>query len=241
MQSSTYDTIRHFLRSLVSVTSNRIISSVSCDTVRYFVHSIQLYLFLLQLSLRFSVCNYFCLILRSFYHQPSFFFTLYYFSNGTKFQSLCLLITYYLGLISFCIRIPGKYLTVAMSFGACAELSRYFAGASIRTTSHKYSGSSQCTISRNFDRFVPLYRVVEEVGNRPIATYSSLKSMSRDRVVAGAASSNQGLTYKDAGVDIDAGSELVRRITKMAPGIGGFGGFFPLGMLSFSYLSFPRY
>ncbi|XP_077219131.1 phosphoribosylformylglycinamidine cyclo-ligase, chloroplast / phosphoribosyl-aminoimidazole synthetase / AIR synthase (PUR5) [Tasmannia lanceolata] len=39
----------------------------------------------------------------------------------------------------------------------------------------------------------------------------------------------KGLTYKDAGVDIDAGSELVRRIAKMAPGIGGFGGLFPLG------------
>lgn len=38
-----------------------------------------------------------------------------------------------------------------------------------------------------------------------------------------------GLTYKDAGVDIDAGSELVKRIAKMAPGIGGFGGLFPLG------------
>lgn len=42
--------------------------------------------------------------------------------------------------------------------------------------------------------------------------------------------SNGGLTYKDAGVDIDAGSELVRRIAKMAPGIGGFGGHFPLGL-----------
>ncbi|XP_062025507.1 phosphoribosylformylglycinamidine cyclo-ligase, chloroplastic/mitochondrial-like [Rosa rugosa] len=40
---------------------------------------------------------------------------------------------------------------------------------------------------------------------------------------------NGGFTYKDVGVDIDAGSELVRRIAKMAPGIGGFGGFFPLG------------
>lgn len=37
------------------------------------------------------------------------------------------------------------------------------------------------------------------------------------------------LTYKDAGVDIDAGSELLRRIAKMAPGIGGFGGLFPRG------------
>jgi len=42
-----------------------------------------------------------------------------------------------------------------------------------------------------------------------------------------------GLTYKDAGVDIDAGSELVRRIAKMAPGIGGFGGLYPLGMRMF--------
>ncbi|KAL6500626.1 Phosphoribosylformylglycinamidine cyclo-ligase, chloroplastic [Orobanche hederae] len=40
---------------------------------------------------------------------------------------------------------------------------------------------------------------------------------------------DESLTYKDAGVDIDAGSELVRRIAKMAPGIGGFGGLFPLG------------
>ncbi|KAK3014087.1 hypothetical protein RJ639_009492 [Escallonia herrerae] len=34
------------------------------------------------------------------------------------------------------------------------------------------------------------------------------------------------LTYKDAGVDIDAGSELVRRIAKMAPGIGAKEGYF---------------
>lgn len=45
-----------------------------------------------------------------------------------------------------------------------------------------------------------------------------------------------GLTYKDAGVDIDAGTELVRRIAKMAPGIGGFGGLFPLGKIFFFIL-----
>lgn len=39
----------------------------------------------------------------------------------------------------------------------------------------------------------------------------------------------QGLTYRDAGVDIDAGAELVRRIAKLAPGIGGFGGLYPFG------------
>lgn len=38
-----------------------------------------------------------------------------------------------------------------------------------------------------------------------------------------------GLTYKIVGVDIDAGSELVKRIVKMAPGIEGFGGLYPFG------------
>lgn len=52
---------------------------------------------------------------------------------------------------------------------------------------------------------------------------SRLRSLSNDSDGSG------GLTYKDAGVDIDAGSELVRRIAKMAPGIGGFGGLYPLG------------
>ncbi|PPS00254.1 hypothetical protein GOBAR_AA20418 [Gossypium barbadense] len=40
---------------------------------------------------------------------------------------------------------------------------------------------------------------------------SRLRSMPNDSDASG------GLTYKDAGVDIDAGSELVRRIAKMAP------------------------
>ncbi|KAL6988202.1 Phosphoribosylformylglycinamidine cyclo-ligase, chloroplastic/mitochondrial, partial [Sarracenia purpurea var. burkii] len=52
----------------------------------------------------------------------------------------------------------------------------------------------------------------------------SILSISSDQGESG------GRTYKDAGVDIDAGTELVRRIAKMAPGIGGFGGLFPLGM-----------
>ncbi|GBG73528.1 hypothetical protein CBR_g16871 [Chara braunii] len=38
-----------------------------------------------------------------------------------------------------------------------------------------------------------------------------------------------GLTYKEAGVDIDAGAELVKRIAAMVPGIGGFGGLYPFG------------
>lgn len=42
-------------------------------------------------------------------------------------------------------------------------------------------------------------------------------------------SNGEGLTYKAAGVDIDAGDELVKRIQKMNPNIGGFSGFVPLG------------
>lgn len=38
-----------------------------------------------------------------------------------------------------------------------------------------------------------------------------------------------GLSYKSAGVDIDAGNELVRRIQKINPSIGGFSGMVPLG------------
>ena len=39
----------------------------------------------------------------------------------------------------------------------------------------------------------------------------------------------QGLNYKQAGVDIDAGAELVRRIQKLNPSIGGFSGLVPFG------------
>ena len=39
----------------------------------------------------------------------------------------------------------------------------------------------------------------------------------------------QPLSYKQAGVDIDAGAELVRRIQKINPSIGGFSGLVPFG------------
>ena len=41
----------------------------------------------------------------------------------------------------------------------------------------------------------------------------------------------KGLSYKDAGVDIDAGNELVKRIQKLNPSIGGFSGMVPFGKL----------
>ena len=45
----------------------------------------------------------------------------------------------------------------------------------------------------------------------------------------------QSLDYKQAGVDIDAGAELVRRIQKLNPSIGGFSGLVPFGKQYFSH------
>ncbi len=53
----------------------------------------------------------------------------------------------------------------------------------------------------------------------------------RLRLCCPAAQSDQ-LSYRTAGVDIDAGNELVRRIQKLNPQIGGFSGFVPFGKLS---------
>jgi len=39
----------------------------------------------------------------------------------------------------------------------------------------------------------------------------------------------EGLSYKASGVDIDAGEELVKRIQKLNPSIGGFSGLVPFG------------
>jgi phosphoribosylformylglycinamidine cyclo-ligase len=43
------------------------------------------------------------------------------------------------------------------------------------------------------------------------------------------AAAGEGLSYKAAGVDIDAGEELVKRIQKLNPTIGGFSGLVPFG------------
>lgn len=113
------------------------------------------------------------------------------------------------------------------SIASNTELSRAIA-ASIRPSSSKPLATQQpigrCTFNRSSDRF-PLLSV----------RATSNSSMSKENSSKSGDGAGGGLTYKDAGVDIDAGSELVRRIAKMAPGIGGFGGLFPLGMLSFRF------
>ncbi|KQK12330.1 phosphoribosylformylglycinamidine cyclo-ligase, chloroplastic [Brachypodium distachyon] len=58
---------------------------------------------------------------------------------------------------------------------------------------------------------------------------STAAGMRRAVVSCSSPADEGGMTYKGAGVDIDAGTELVRRIRKLAPGIGGFGGLFPHG------------
>jgi phosphoribosylformylglycinamidine cyclo-ligase len=45
------------------------------------------------------------------------------------------------------------------------------------------------------------------------------------------------ITYKKAGVDIEAGNELVGRIKKNFPKIGGFGGLFPLAKTKYNLVS----
>lgn len=62
------------------------------------------------------------------------------------------------------------------------------------------------------------------------ASAHPLRSRTRLRWAAEAAGAQGGgLSYRDAGVDIDAGNELVRRIQKLNPSIGGFSGMVPFG------------
>jgi len=104
-----------------------------------------------------------------------------------------------------------------MSLSACAELSRCFAAAA---SAKPNSGKSNSTAATSL------------VISSPIGHDGAVSSVSRSRKTSRiVAEASQGLTYRDAGVDIDAGAELVRRIAKMAPGIGGFGGLYPLGIV----------
>jgi phosphoribosylformylglycinamidine cyclo-ligase len=64
-------------------------------------------------------------------------------------------------------------------------------------------------------------------GRRAAAAAAAAPLVARRRSITPAAAA--GLSYKAAGVDIDAGDELVRRIRKLNPSIGGFSGMVPFG------------
>ncbi|KAJ4980964.1 hypothetical protein NE237_031801 [Protea cynaroides] len=114
---------------------------------------------------------------------------------------------------------------MTMSCGSNAELAHCI--AVLNRSSYQKSYFSRPSICKPSNSPLPkklslLPMAAEEVGMKNTMKRSSLISNSKNGGLG-------GLTYKDAGVDIDAGSELVQRISKMAPGIGGFGGLFPLG------------
>ncbi|KAI4370702.1 hypothetical protein MLD38_019023 [Melastoma candidum] len=100
---------------------------------------------------------------------------------------------------------------------------------SISPPIHKSSTSTicRCKLSVGFPCKWSLSSLYSRVDLRH--TLSQHPSQRYPRKLAVQAETTDSLTYKEAGVDIDAGSELVKRIAKMAPGIGGFGGLFPLG------------
>ncbi|KAJ9560519.1 hypothetical protein OSB04_005679 [Centaurea solstitialis] len=110
--------------------------------------------------------------------------------------------------------------------GANIEISKY----AIRPSCQKsYSSSfyaSTCKFLCLPRKCTTLSLTSRKVDNRKHSKYEVACLVSSN---LGGTTEQEGLTYKEAGVDIDAGSELVRRIAKMAPGIGGFGGLFPLG------------
>ncbi|CAJ2633068.1 phosphoribosylformylglycinamidine cyclo-ligase, chloroplastic/mitochondrial-like [Trifolium pratense] len=101
-----------------------------------------------------------------------------------------------------------------MILEACTGLSCYLAVASAKPNSSKSNGSS----------------AIRHGLCCPTGGYSGILSMwtsKRGKNTVFAGEGDEGLAYNGAGVDINAGSELIRRIAKIAPGIGGFGGFFP--------------
>ncbi|XP_040993186.1 phosphoribosylformylglycinamidine cyclo-ligase, chloroplastic-like [Juglans microcarpa x Juglans regia] len=116
---------------------------------------------------------------------------------------------------------------MTITFRANTELSRCVA-CSIRPSDHNSSPiqryAHRCTFNRFANGFQPLSMASNQLGSARRMRNSGHRVFSMTKN-----SSSDSLTYKDAGVDIDAGSELVHRIAKMAPGIGGFGGLFPLG------------
>lgn len=120
---------------------------------------------------------------------------------------------------------------MATSFGTCTEIS--WSRGALKSASQKscFYQVSQCRVSIDSSKNERVHL---------LSMKSGVAGARRSRVKAYSVRAEKGknLTYKESGVDIDAGSELVRRIAKMAPGIGGFGGLFPLGMICYCYLPY---
>lgn len=119
---------------------------------------------------------------------------------------------------------------MSTSYGASKDLLRCITTIVIprQELCVKDSNVSMLKSSRLSEKFLVSSRVCTKFHcrSREATTVQSMSSSSCGEEVEHNA---DRLTYKDAGVDIDAGSELVRRIVNMAPGIGGFGGLYPLG------------
>ena len=77
---------------------------------------------------------------------------------------------------------------------------------------------------------IPEANAVLNQRHQPLCCRVCLRKQSRQQLARQTCSAKaQGLDYKQAGVDIDAGAELVRRIQKLNPSIGGFSGLVPFG------------
>ncbi|RVW64810.1 Phosphoribosylformylglycinamidine cyclo-ligase, chloroplastic [Vitis vinifera] len=107
------------------------------------------------------------------------------------------------------------------SLRANTELSQCFA-SSVRPYDQKAYVTQQypCKGTKNCfsKRFSLLRMAAGKVAARRTRNTSLISSMSKNNY-GESADMADSLTYKDAGVDIDAGSELVKRIAKMAPGM----------------------
>ncbi|XP_035539651.1 uncharacterized protein LOC118344023 [Juglans regia] len=119
------------------------------------------------------------------------------------------------------------YFTLTITFRANTKLPCCVA-CPIGPTGHNSSSiqryARRCTFDGVANGFQPLSVASNQLGStrRMMNSFHRVFSMPKNV-------SSESLTYKDAGVDNDAGSELVRRVAKMAPGIGGFSGLFLLG------------
>mmetsp|Transcript_6919 Transcript_6919/g.25488 ORF Transcript_6919/g.25488 Transcript_6919/m.25488 type:complete len:399 (+) Transcript_6919:59-1255(+) len=106
--------------------------------------------------------------------------------------------------------------------------------------SHAAAPTGKCTISRvdsltsarnasqrHRSNAVPRRRVGSQRSRQTALKHCGRRYLAAHATTTG--SESEGLTYKAAGVDIDAGAELVNRIRKLNPDIGGFSGLYPFG------------